>query len=135
VVTVVAWLGSPTNPYELDVLSIFPMMVFGLIVLEHVPTEMDRATVPVTCGAAMLVPEIVLYPPPFQVERMQTPGPAMVWAMSDVLDVVVKLLKSALVSSTSARQVGEPSPPGFPSKSAIAVTVTTCVYVAGTKLE
>jgi hypothetical protein len=38
---------------------------------------MSRAAAPATCGDAMLVPEIVLYPPPGHVDRMQTPGAAM----------------------------------------------------------
>src|SRR2546427_2827132 len=63
---------------------------------------------------------------------MQTPGAAMVCPTS-LLSVVVKLLKSAAVSSTSVRHVGAPLPPGRPSKSAIAVTVSTSLYAAGTK--
>src|SRR2546427_13106632 len=63
---------------------------------------------------------------------MQTPGAAMVCPTS-LLTVVVKLLKSAAVSSTSVRHVGAPLPPGRPSKSAIAVTVSTSLYAAGTK--
>ena len=42
---------------------------------------MQSATVAATCGAAMLVPEIVRYPPPGHAERMQTPGAAMTCAV------------------------------------------------------
>src|SRR6266536_3289557 len=78
------------------------MMALGLA--EHLPLERHSATVPVTCGVAMLVPAIV------------------------------KLLKSAAVSSTSARQVAAAPPPGCPLKSTIAVTVSTSLYAAGVKL-
>src|SRR5438445_5644402 len=63
---------------------------------------------------------------------MQTPGAAMVCSASMLS--VAKLLKSAAVSSTSVRHVGAPLPPGWPLKSAIAVTVSTSSYAAGTKL-
>lgn len=33
-----------------------------------------RSKIPATCGAAIEVPLMVLYPPPFQVELMLTPG-------------------------------------------------------------
>src|SRR4029079_11790659 len=88
------------------------------------PVEMHSAAVPLTCGVAMLVPLMVLKPPPFQVDRMHTPGAAIVWPTS-LLPMVVKLLKSAGVSSTSARQVEAAPPPGWPLKSASAVTVST----------
>src|SRR5688500_16144951 len=92
---------------------------------------MQRAAVPAMWGLAMLVPEIVLYPPCFQLERMQTPGAAIVWPSS--LDpAVVKLEKSAAVSSTSLRHVAPAPPPGRPLKSATAVTVSTSLYAAGT---
>src|SRR5438093_6106578 len=93
---------------------------------------MQRAADPATCGEAMLVPLRVLYPPPGQVEMMQTPGAAMVWLWSSAL--TAKLLKSAALSSTSTRQVGAAPPPGRPSKSATAVTVSTSGNVAGTKV-
>src|SRR5947209_18757557 len=64
---------------------------------------------------------------------MQTPGAAMV-CPSSLLPIVVKLLKSAAVSSTSVRHVAAARPPGWPLKSAIAVTVSTSSYAAGTKL-
>jgi hypothetical protein len=32
------------------------------------------AATPLTCGVAMLVPLMVLYPPPAQVELIDTPG-------------------------------------------------------------
>src|SRR3990172_9470010 len=63
---------------------------------------------------------------------MQTPGAAMACPVSEPPEVV-QLLKSAAVSSTSARQVAEAPPPGWPLKSAIAVTVSTSLYAAGTK--
>src|SRR6266508_754379 len=44
---------------------------------EQGPDPTQSAAVPVTWGVAMLVPEMVLYPPPFQVERMHTPGPTV----------------------------------------------------------
>lgn len=92
---------------------------------------MQSAAAPLTCGAAIEVPEIVSYPPPFQVEWMQTPGAAMVCAESP-LPTVVKLEKSAGVSPTSSRQVEAAPPPGAPLKSASAATVRTSAYVAGT---
>src|SRR5918995_1763089 len=61
---------------------------------------------------------------------MHTPGAAMVW-LASVCPTVVKLLKSAEVSSTSARQVATAPPPGAPSKSDTAVTARTWSYVAG----
>ena len=61
---------------------------------------------------------------------MHTPGAAIVCATSEL--ETAKLLKSANVSSTSVRQVGDAVPPGRPSKSAIAVTVRTSSYAAGT---
>jgi len=60
----------------------------------------QSATTPATCGDAMLVPEIVWYLLPGQVERMHTPGPAIAWAAS-ALPSVVKLLKPAAASSFS----------------------------------
>ena len=47
---------------------------------------------------------MVLVPPPFQVEKMQTPGAAISTSGP-------KLLKLARVSSSSLRQVGDPCPP------------------------
>src|SRR5829696_802732 len=76
------------------------------------------AAAPVTCGVAIDVPLIVLYPPPFQVDRMHTPG-----AMRSTS--VPKFEKSANVSSWSARQVAAAPPPGAPLKSARADTVMT----------
>jgi hypothetical protein len=55
---------------------------------------------------------------------MQTPGAAMSTALP-------QLLKSARVSSWSVRQVGLPKPPGSPSKSASALTVSTLSKAAG----
>jgi hypothetical protein len=54
---------------------------------------------------------------------MQRPGAAMVCAWSEAS--VAKLLKLAKASSVSGRQVGAAPPPGWPLKSAIAVTVST----------
>jgi hypothetical protein len=87
------------------------------------PPLLDRysATAPATCGLDMDVPLIVLYPPPFQVERMHTPG-----AVRSTLPPW--LLKFARVSSPSLRQVGEPLPPALPSKSAIAATTSGSGY-------
>jgi hypothetical protein len=87
----------------------------------------QSAATPATCGVAMLVPDIVVVPPPIFVDVMHTPGPAIVCAASG-LPTVVKLLKLAATSSDSkyaSMQVGDPSPPGTPSSSDIAVTVRT----------
>ena len=54
---------------------------------------MHSAAVPAAWGDAMLVPEMVLQPPPFHVERMHTPGAAIVWFASG-LPMAAKLLKS-----------------------------------------
>ena len=80
--------------------------------------DMYKAAAPATCGEAMEVPLILLYPPSFQVDRMQTPGAMMSTSAP-------KLLKSANVSSTSTWQVGLAPPPGSPLKSARAETVIT----------
>ena len=40
-------------------------------------SAMHSAASAATCGVAMLVPEIVSWPPPGQVERTQTPGAAI----------------------------------------------------------
>src|SRR5436305_8841068 len=62
------------------------------------------------------------------VEAMHTPGAARSTAGP-------KFEKNANVSSVSVRQPGNTgaSPPGLPSKSAIAETVMTSGYAAGTK--
>src|SRR5437899_8883918 len=100
----------------------------------HAELEMQRATVPATCGEAMLVPDSVAKSPLlFEVERMQTLGAAIVCDAS-ALPGVVQLLKSAAVSSTSGRHVAAARPPGIPSKSAIPVAVRTSSYAAGTVL-
>jgi hypothetical protein len=77
--------------------------------------------VPAVWGDAMLVPEIVLYPPPFQVDTIHTPGAAIVCPSSEPPGNV-KLVKSDDMSSTSDRQVAAAPPPGCPLKSATAVT-------------
>src|SRR5262245_41658484 len=99
---------------------------------------MQSATVPATAGAATLVPE-----PPAKalsvllsrkVLATQTPTAATVRAASD--GSVAKLLKKAGVSSrwfaksvavgpVPVHGVFGPRPPGFPSVSAIADTVST----------
>src|SRR6266511_2310276 len=91
---------------------------------------MQSPATPVTCGEARRVPAIVLEPPFRQVDSMQTPGAAIVWLWS--LADTAKLLKSAYVSSTSVRHVAAALPPGKPSKSATAVTLSTSLYADGT---
>ncbi|PYR04847.1 MAG: hypothetical protein DMG00_22620 [Acidobacteria bacterium] len=79
----------------------------------HSPFAMHSAAAPATCGDAMLVPEMVLYPPPFHVDRMHTPGAATVCPSSAG---PAKLLKSAAAeSSVPARHVAAAPPPGCPS--------------------
>src|SRR3989344_329499 len=75
----------------------------------------------------MLVPLIVLYDPPFHVEKMLTPGAPRSTAAP-------KLLNDAKVSS-APYEVAGPNPPGAPSESASADTVITAsLYAAGTEL-
>src|SRR4051812_37477563 len=100
------------------------------------PDAMQRATTPVTCGAAKLVPEplpsvLLVFASP-QVDAVQTPGAATVWAAS--VESVAKLLKPAGASSGCEAMHGDtgPVPPGIPSVSPIAVTVKTSSYAAGT---
>src|SRR5689334_25326742 len=106
---------------------------------------MQRATVPETCGAAMLVPAS-LPNRPFgslpngpglaSVEVMQTPGAAIVCAWS--VGRVAKALNEATVSSTigGGPEIGQlflgSRPPGLPSRSVTAVAVKTSSYAAGT---
>ena len=63
------------------------------------PSLRHRATAPATWGDAMLVPEIRLLPPSFQVDLMHTPGAAIVWPLP--ADVAAKLEKLAYLSSDS----------------------------------
>ena len=56
---------------------------------------MQSATRPLTCGVAMLVPEIVFVPFDSQSERMQTPGAAIVCAIATESDVLAKFEKLA----------------------------------------
>src|SRR5437588_13098805 len=103
-------LGSPTNP-TVGFDAVRPAAFARILVITcagvrpvHGPaaplSPKHRATTPATCGEAMLVPEIVWYLLPGQVERMHTPGPAIAWAAS-ALPSVVKLLKPAAASSFS----------------------------------
>src|SRR5438552_8384067 len=89
------------------------------------PLAMQRATTPVTCGAAMLVPEIVFVPPPGHVDVMHTPGAATRCAADAA--VVAKSEKLAAASSRSDGKHDGPRPraPGRPSLSAIAETAST----------
>src|SRR5437867_8545832 len=66
---------------------------------------------------------------------MQTPGPAMVWSASELF--LAKFEKLADVSSWSVKEHhgAPPAAPGAPSLSAIAVTVSTSGYAAGTNVE
>src|SRR3954453_1314705 len=73
--------------------------------------DLYSAAAPVTCGAAIDVPLRVLNSPSSHVEVMQTPG-----AMRSTAGP--KFEKSASVSSTPARHVGDAPPPGRPLKSA-----------------
>src|SRR5919204_4219008 len=104
---------------------------------EHGPGEallpMQSEAVPALCGEAMLVPENVVVPPPSRSERMQTPGPAIVWLWSEA--DTAKFENSAYLSSISEvrHDGGPPVPPGSPSLSAIAVAVSTSLYAAGMK--
>jgi len=71
----------------------------------------------------------------FHVDLTHTPGAAMVWSASSVsagVSTVVQLLNEANLSSVSPPQTVTESPPGLPSKSAIAVTVSTWSKDAGT---
>ena len=57
-------------------------MISAGVSLAQGPASMQRAIRPATWGEAIEVPEIVLLPPSFQVEVMQTPGAAMVCSAS-----------------------------------------------------
>ena len=73
----------------------------------------------------MLVPEIVLSPPLYQSDRMQTPGAAIVWSLS--VSLTAKFENVAYLSSDSPdlHAGGPPVPPALPSLSDMAVTVRT----------
>ena len=64
-------------------------MTCGTVIPAHGPGAFlwprQLATVPATCGLAMLVPERMVVPPPSLVERTQTPGAATVWIVSGPL--------------------------------------------------
>ncbi len=79
----------------------------------------------------MLVPDSSEYVARGDVEWMQTPGAAIVCA--DAETEVAKFEKPAGKSSTSPGLHGgvPPVPPGAPSLSDIAVTVSTSGYTAG----
>ena len=70
----------------------------------------------------MLVPVIDSVPPPRAEERTHAPGAATVWAAPEAVEA--KFEKSAATSSARPQPAG-PAPPGAPSLSAIAVTVST----------
>ena len=91
-----------------------------------------NATTPATCGVAMLVPLLVLYVPPGQVDCTKTPG-------ATTSTDAPKLLNSASVSShsveKSSRMNLQPaSRPRTVSKSVRADTLMTSGNAAGTKL-
>src|SRR5262245_15284093 len=99
---------------------------------------MYRATAPVTCGVAILVPLPVPYVPPGSVERILTPGAATsIFAPGDVtgLPAVAFVLKLENVANVSSGPYGvaAPVPPARPSESASADTVATSGYDAGSK--
>src|SRR4029079_1402496 len=95
------------------------------------PLPWQSATAPATRGAAMLVPVIVVVPLPRLVETTQTPGAATTWATSP--GDTAKFDDDHGVSSFWVLSHGTgPSPPGSPSVSVAAVTVSTSGYDAGT---
>src|SRR5262249_46238215 len=121
------WRGSPAKPFAVVAAAASEIIVRIVPATSRAqrPFEMHSATAPVTCGAAMLVPEMVLTPPPGHVDVMHTPGALM--RCGAIVAVVAKSEKLAAVSSRSlARHAGaRPRAPGRPSLSDIAVTVST----------
>src|SRR5215204_22264 len=96
------------------------------------PALTHRATAPATCGAAMLVPDIVAVPPPSLSDLTHTPGADTMCTTSCAR--VAKLEKpAALSSAVPDEQLGDPPcAPGTPSLSPKALTVRTSGNVAGT---
>src|SRR5204863_9454621 len=90
-----------------------------------------RAPAELVCGAAVRVPDATAKYPPSQVDTIRPPGAAIVCIAS--VGATAKLEKAARASSVSlgAQLGGFPRPPGVPSLSAIAVTLSTSGYAAG----
>src|ERR1044071_7845752 len=90
------------------------------------PASMQRATRPATWGEAIDVPEIDLNFPSFHVEVMHTPGAAITWLASGEPGTAWSENEAGVSSVPLVARGDAPvkSPPGRPSKSAMAVTAS-----------
>src|ERR1044072_9234505 len=87
------------------------------------PSSMHSAASPAMCGAAMLVPDIVYHGPVLYVDRMQTPGAAIVCSMPAV--VSAKFENDAGLSSGWPHAGGPTLVRSWPLVSLMAVVVMT----------